>query len=86
MKEEMSKAYMIMMQGEVVMVTIDKIKAENFYFALKSQFELRSAYELVNETKTFYNCFGTTLYVKAATLKAVNDEMVKIRIKEMIMD
>lgn len=86
MKKEMNKAYMVMVQNEVVMVTMDKIKAENFYFALKRQFELRSAYELVNETTTFNDYFGSTLYDKVATLKAINDEIVKIRIRVMIMD
>ena len=86
MKEEINKAYVVMMQNEVVMVTMDRIKAENFYFALTRQFELRSAYELINEAKTFHDCFGITLYDKTATLKSINDEMVKIRIKGMIMD
>lgn len=82
MKKEMNKAYMVMVQNEVIMVTMDKIKAENFYFALKRQFELRSAYE----TTTFNDYFGSTLYDKVATLKAINDEIVKIRIRVMIMD
>lgn len=86
MKKEMNKVYMVMVQNEVVMVTMDKIKAENFYFALKRQFELRSAYELVNETETFNDYFGSTLYDKVATLKAIDDEIVKIRIRVMIMD
>lgn len=86
MKEEMSKAYMVMVQNEVVMVTMDKIKAENFYFALKRQFELQSVYELVNETKTFNDYFGSTLYDKVAVLKAINDKIVKIRIRGIMMD
>lgn len=86
MKEEMSKAYMVMVQNEVVMVTMDRIKAENFYFALKRQFELRSAYELVNETETLNDYFGSTLHDKVAVLKAINDEIVKIRIRGMMMD
>ena len=86
MKKEMNKAYMVMVQNEVVMVTMDKIKAANSYFALKKQFELRSAYELVNETTTFNDYFGSTLYDKVATLKAINDGIVKIRIRVMIMD
>lgn len=84
--KEMDKAYVVMIQNEVVMVTMDRIKAENFYFALTKQFELRSAYELINETKTLYDCYEIALYDKIATFKAINDETVKIRIKEMIMD
>lgn len=86
MKKEMNKVYMVMVQNEVVMVTMDKIKAEDFYFALKKQFELRSTYELVNETKTLNDYFGSTLYDKTAVLKAIDDEIVKIRIRVMIMD
>lgn len=86
MKKEMNKAYMVMIQNEVIMVTMDRIKAENFYFALKRQFELHSAYELVNETTTFNDYFGSTLYDKTAVLKAIDDEIVKIRIRVMIMD
>lgn len=86
MEKEMNKVYMVMVQNEVDMVTMDRTKAENFYFALKRQFELRSAYELVNETKTLNDYFGSTLYDKTAVLKAIDDEIVKIRIRVMIMD